>query len=124
MDVNPIPNTPGQPAIPPDPTAAWAHVSGTVYTFPNVTPGQHTFTVQLVNNDHTPITPMATDSVTVTATGTQATTTVPTTMVMTTAPTTAATTTAGGSATVALTAQGLAFDKSSITVPAGATVTV
>ncbi|HIH03375.1 MAG TPA: PQQ-binding-like beta-propeller repeat protein, partial [Methanoregulaceae archaeon] len=51
-------------------------------------------------------------------------TTTATTMVMTTAPTSAATTTAGGSATVALTARNLAFDKSSITVPVGSTVTV
>ncbi|MEN6342168.1 MAG: DUF4399 domain-containing protein [Methanospirillum sp.] len=74
MDVSPIPSTAGQPAIPTDPNAVWAHVSGTTYTFTNVTPGQHTFTVQLANNDHTPVIPIVTDSVTVTVTGTSATT--------------------------------------------------
>ncbi|WP_440951371.1 PQQ-dependent sugar dehydrogenase [Methanosphaerula subterraneus] len=70
MDVNQIPDTPGQPAIPTDPTAVWNHVSGTTYVFTNVTPGQHRFAVQLVNNDHTPVVPIMNDSVTVTATGT------------------------------------------------------
>ena len=120
MDVSPLPSDPTKPAIPTDPNAAWAHVSGTTYTFTNVTPGQHTFAVQ--NREQRPHahSPIVTENVTVTAIGTPATTTAPTTA----ATTTAATTTAGGSATVALTAQGLAFDKSSITVPAGAQVTV
>ncbi len=124
MDVSPIPSTPGQPAIPTNPSAVWAHVSGTTYTFTNVTPGQHTFAVQLANNDHTPVIPIVTDSVTITATGTPATTTAPTTATTTTAATTTTTAAGGSATTVALTAQGLAFDKSSITVPAGATVTV
>ena len=69
MDVNPLPSAAGQPAIPPNANAVWAHVSGTTYTFTNVTPGQHTFSVQLANNDHTPVIPVASDSVTVTVTG-------------------------------------------------------
>ncbi len=66
MDVSPLPSTPGQPAIPANASAVWAHVSGTTYTFTNVPPGTHTFSVQLANNDHTPVEPLATDSVTVT----------------------------------------------------------
>ena len=57
-----------------------------------------------------------------TATVIPMTTTAPTTVPPTTA--TTATTAAGGAASVDLTAQNLAFDKSTITVPAGATVTV
>lgn len=66
MDVNPLPSTAGQPAIPADPNAVWAHVSDTTYTFKNVPPGQHTFSVQLANNDHTPVYPIVTDMVTIT----------------------------------------------------------
>ncbi|MDD1663314.1 MAG: PQQ-dependent sugar dehydrogenase [Methanomicrobiales archaeon] len=67
LDVGAAPSTPGQPAIPPDKSVQWAHVSGTSYTFTNVTPGMHTITVQLVNNDHTPLIPLvvATSTVTV-----------------------------------------------------------
>ena len=92
MDVSPLPSTPGQPAIPTDPKASWAHVSGTTYTFTNVTAGQHTFAVQLVNNDHTPISPIMTDSITVTATGSSATTQPATTGAATTRTTTPSTT--------------------------------
>ena len=96
MDVSPLPSTPGQPAIPPNAGAVWAHVSGTTYTFTNVTAGQHTFSVQLANNDHTPVIPIVTDSVTVTASGsstTQVSTTGGTTTGATTTSTTIATTT-------------------------------
>ncbi len=68
MDVTPIPSAAGQPAIPSDTNATWAHVSDTSYTFRNVPPGTHTFTVQLVNNDHTPVVPTVSDMVTVTVT--------------------------------------------------------
>ncbi len=51
------PTTPGQPAVPPGGGGAWAHVSGTSYTFPDVAPGPHTVAVELVNNDHTPLNP-------------------------------------------------------------------
>ncbi|MDD1654339.1 MAG: DUF4399 domain-containing protein, partial [Methanomicrobiales archaeon] len=69
MDVSPLPSDPAKPAIPADASAVWAHVAATSYTFTGVMPGTHTFSVQLVNNDHTPITPLATASVTVTVTG-------------------------------------------------------
>lgn len=54
MDVQP-PTDPTKPAIPA--SGVWAHVSGTTYTFDNVPVGLHTFYVQLVNNDHTPLSP-------------------------------------------------------------------
>jgi len=54
MDVQP-PTDPTKPAIPT--SGVWAHVSGTSYTFENVPVGLHTFYVQLVNNDHTPLSP-------------------------------------------------------------------
>ena len=63
LDVPP-PTTPGQPAVPT--SGVWAHVSGTTYTFPGVVAGQHTIYVQLVNNDHTPVIPLATSSITIT----------------------------------------------------------
>lgn len=124
MDVSPIPNTPGQPAIPANANAVWAHVAATSYTFTNVPPGTHTFTVQLANNDHTPVQPPAVASVTVTA-GSQATTAPVTTAPATTAPpATTATQTGGGGQTVqmTLTAQNIAFDKTTLTAPAGSTV--
>lgn len=73
MDVSPLPNDPVKPAIPANASAVWAHVSGTTYTFTNVSAGTHTISAQLANNDHTPVSPIVTDSVTVTATGSSAT---------------------------------------------------
>jgi hypothetical protein len=35
------------------------------FTWKNVAPGTHTFTAQLVNNDHTPLIPLAIDQVTI-----------------------------------------------------------
>ncbi|MDD1646452.1 MAG: DUF4399 domain-containing protein, partial [Methanomicrobiales archaeon] len=69
MDVSPLPSDPAKPAIPADANAVWAHEAATSHTFTNVPPGTHTFSVQLANNDHTPVTPLATASVTVTVTG-------------------------------------------------------
>jgi hypothetical protein len=67
LDATSIPTASGTPAIPANGTyAAWAPVAGTSHTFTNVTPGTHTFTVQLVNNDHTPYVPPATANSTVT----------------------------------------------------------
>ena len=71
------PTTPGKPAIPA--SGVWAHVSGTTHTFTNVTPGTHTITVQLVNNDHTPLIPVITAQVTITVVAPPATTLPPTT---------------------------------------------
>ncbi len=52
MDVQPPTDT-TKPAIPS--SGVWAHVAGTSYTFENVPVGTHKFYVQLVNNDHTPL---------------------------------------------------------------------
>jgi hypothetical protein len=60
------PTTPDQVAVPVGGT--WAHVSGTSYTFKNVDPGTHTVSAQLVNNDHTPVIPLAVDTITVNVT--------------------------------------------------------
>lgn len=68
MDVSPMPSAAGQRAIPADTSTLWAHVSDDEYTFRNVSPGVHTFAVQLVNNDHTPVVPAVSDTVTITVT--------------------------------------------------------
>jgi plastocyanin len=110
LDVSPIPSDPAKPAIPADANAVWAHISAPSYTFTNVSPGMHTVTVQLANNDHTPAIPLATDSVMVTVAGQGTATPTPTA------------TSGGQTVAVALTAQNIAFDKSTITVPAGSNV--
>lgn len=53
LDVD-APTTPGQPAIPPS-GSIWAATASTSYTFNNVAIGTHTISVELVNNDHTPL---------------------------------------------------------------------
>jgi hypothetical protein len=67
MDV-PVPTTPGKPAI----TAAGTYypTANTSYTWTNVMPGMHNFTVELVNNDHTPLNPAKYTTINVTATAT------------------------------------------------------
>lgn len=66
MDAGTVPSTPGAPAIPAAADTRWAPVAGTAYTFTDVPSGTHTFTVQLVNNDQTPVIPLTYRSVTVT----------------------------------------------------------
>ncbi|MBI4267485.1 MAG: hypothetical protein HY662_01720 [Chloroflexi bacterium] len=63
-----IPTTPGQPAV----TALGTYQATVqpVATWANVPAGAHTLGVQLVNNDHTPLTPPVTDQITVNVTGT------------------------------------------------------
>lgn len=64
MDVDQIPTTPGQPAVSAQGTY---HASATTsYTWTDVAPGEHTFAVQLVNNNHTPLDPPVVAEVTVT----------------------------------------------------------
>ena len=62
MDVDP-PTTPGQPAV----TAPGTYVAtaDTSYTWTNVGGGQHKFSVELVNNDHTPLNPPVSQSVSI-----------------------------------------------------------
>jgi plastocyanin len=93
------PTAPGYPAVTPGGT--YAATANTSYTWQNVGPGSHTFSVELVNNDHTPRVPPAVASVTI--------------RVSSSTP---------QAVTINLTAQNIAFDKSSITVPAGASVTI
>ncbi len=52
MDVD-APTTQGQPAV--TAPGTYAATKDTSYTWHNVTPGTHTFSVELANNDHTPL---------------------------------------------------------------------
>ncbi len=97
MDVDP-PTTPGVPAV--TAPGTYAATIETSYTWTNVTPGAHMFSVQLVNNDHTPLVPPVVAFVNVTVTEPQPV------------------------AVVYLSASLLAFNVTTITVQAGAQVTV
>ncbi|OGN93026.1 MAG: hypothetical protein A2Z75_07950 [Chloroflexi bacterium RBG_13_50_10] len=57
------PTTAGVPAVPASGT--WAHVSALTNTFSNVEPGTHSISVELVNNDHTPLTPPVVANITI-----------------------------------------------------------
>ncbi|NLN77275.1 MAG: hypothetical protein GX139_13370, partial [Armatimonadetes bacterium] len=59
-----IPTDENEPAIPE--TGGYAISTNTSYTWEGVTSGEHNLSVQLVNNDHTPIIPLAADMVNVT----------------------------------------------------------
>lgn len=64
LDQTPLPTTPGQPAITSQGTY---HATATLtYAWPDVKAGSHIFSVQLVNNNHTPLQPPVTATVTVT----------------------------------------------------------
>jgi hypothetical protein len=65
IDVDEIPTTPGQPAVTADENTYHAAAT-TSYPWSSVEAGEHTFGVQLVNNDHTPLEPPVTAEVTVT----------------------------------------------------------
>ncbi len=62
------PTTPGQPAATPDDT--YVHTIDKSYTWKSVLPGNHSFSVELVNNNHTPLIPPAVAVVNVLAVGT------------------------------------------------------
>ena len=65
FDVDELPTTPGKPAVTAD--AKTYHAAATTsHTWKDVEAGEHTFGVQLVNNDHTPLEPPVTEEVTVT----------------------------------------------------------
>ncbi len=98
------PTTPNQPAVPPSGSnVKWAATANTTYTFHNVSAGSHTINVELVNNNHTPLEPPVTSSVSFTLTSSVA---------------------SGNSTIIYLKAKDIAFNRSTITVPAGAEVTV
>jgi outer membrane protein assembly factor BamB len=63
LDVD-APTAPDKPAIPASGT--WAHVAANTYIFNNVAPGTHTVSVELVNNDHTPLSPPVVAKATIT----------------------------------------------------------
>ncbi len=96
----PIPTNASEIAVPE--TGGYAISTNLSYTWENVTPGEHNLSVQVVNNDHTPIIPLVFDEVNVTVGGNVT----------------------GNATVVNLTAENTAFDTDTITVPAGANVTV
>ena len=110
-----VPTNASAPAIPE--TGGYVVSTNTSYTWENVTPGAHNLSVQVVNNDHTPIIPLVFDTVNVTVGGNVTPTP---TMNVTPIPTT----TGNATAMVNLTAENIAFDTDTVTVPAGANVTV
>lgn len=65
IDATPLPTEQGKPAVTADQKTYHA-ASTTLYTWSDVPAGQHTLGVQLVNNDHTPLNPPITDTITVT----------------------------------------------------------
>ena len=104
-----VPTNASAPAIPE--TGGYVVSTNLTHTWENVTAGEHNFSVQVVNNDHTPLVPLVFDTVNVTVGGNATGNATPTAA-------------AGGATTVDLTAENIQFDTSTITVPAGAQVTV
>ncbi len=103
-----VPKTPNKPAL--TAVGTYAPTANKSFTWMNVTPGKHNLSVQLVNNDHTPLIPVVYATVNVTATA-------PTLKTMSAQ-------SDPQSATLGLVAKNIAFNTSTITVPAGANVTV
>jgi plastocyanin len=101
MDVA-VPKTPDKPAV--TASGTFAPTANTSFTWRDVSPGSHNFSVQLVHNDHTPLIPLVYAEINVTAV-------------------------AGAmkdpqSVTIGLIAKNIAYNTTTITVPAGADVTV
>ena len=118
------PTTQGQPATTANGT--WNQSASDTYNWSNLTPGKHTFSVELVNNDHTPLNPPVVTMVNVTvknATTNVSGITTNTTTNMTNM-TTNMTNQSGKAVTVMLSAQNIKYNMSTISVPAGAQVTV
>jgi plastocyanin len=146
MDVA-APTAPGKPAVTANGT--WVTTTDTSYTWHDVSPGMHNFSIELVNNDHTPLNPPVVDTVLINVpvvpmlvpstpgaspTASPRATTPPVTP-PSTSPSPSASPSPGPSpsaspsptataVTVNLTARNIAFNTNSITVPAGARVTV
>jgi hypothetical protein len=59
-----VPKTPGKPAT--TAIGTFAPTINTTWIWPNVKPGKHNFSVQLANNDHTPVIPLIYSTVNVT----------------------------------------------------------
>lgn len=96
------PRTAGTPAV--TASGTWTMTANTSYTWKNVSQGMHNLSVELVNNDHTPLSPPVTDMITVTV------------------PSIAAR--SAPSTVIYLDAKNIAFNQSTITVPAGANVVI
>ncbi|MHB8086103.1 MAG: DUF4399 domain-containing protein [Dehalococcoidia bacterium] len=62
MDVD-APTKPGAPAV--TSPGTYAATASTTHTWPSPTPGTHTFSVELINNDHSPLQPPVVSKVTV-----------------------------------------------------------
>lgn len=62
IDVDDLPTEPGEPAVTDD-RRTYHAAAQTSHRWQNVRAGTHTFAVQLVNNDHTPLDPPVTDEV-------------------------------------------------------------
>jgi plastocyanin len=107
-----VPTNASAPAIPE--TGGYVISTNTSHTWENVTPGEHNLSVQVTNNDHTPLIPLVSATVNVTvgdnATGN--------------ATPAAAANVTGGATVVNIVAQGYQFDTDNITVPAGADVVI
>ena len=112
MDVEP-PTEPGTPAV--TEPGTYVPTVNLTHTWQNVSPGMHTFSVLLANNDHSAVQPPVTRTVTVNVS--PDTTGTPTAEPMPTA-------SPGLNSSVELAAQNLEFSLSEITVQAGALVTV
>lgn len=67
MDVATVPTEAGKPAV--SAQGTYHATATTSYTWPDVSSGEHTFSAQLVNNDHTPLSPPAFRTVKVTVGG-------------------------------------------------------
>lgn len=118
MDIA-APTKPGKPAV--TATGTWVTTAAKNHTWTNVTPGVHSFSVELVNNDFTPLNPPVVDMVTVTVNESS--------VKGANISTSGANVTVGAKAkpqniTIDLAANKFAFDKKTITVPAGANVTI
>ncbi|WP_292411002.1 MULTISPECIES: cupredoxin domain-containing protein [unclassified Methanoculleus] len=96
----PVPTNASEPAVPE--TGGYVISTNLTHTWENVTAGEHNLSVQLTNNDHTPVVPLAFETVNVTVGGNAT----------------------GNETAVTISAQDMAFDTDTITVPAGANVTM
>lgn len=99
-----VPTAPDKPAL--SAPGTYAPTANASHIWKNVAPGMHNFSVQLVNNDHTPLIPLVMEQVNVTVKADEL-----KTMSM-------------KNATVNIMAKNIAFNVSTITVPAGSEVTV
>jgi len=96
----PVPTNESAPAIPE--TGGYVVSTNLSHTWENVTAGEHNLSVQLVNNDHTPLIPLMFETVNVIVDGNAT----------------------GNETMLNITAQDVEFDMDTITVPAGANVTM